>query len=209
MAARAAISANRMAAYSDISRVISRGQRGMTWTVTVEQGGDGSLIVPLPDEALAQLGVTVGESLYLVEEYVGTTRCLVLSKTPQIPDRVDALVEHWHNEVPGTANEASGTRESDQLYQLTKEALADVDAGRFLDHQIIQAWADALGQSQCDLPLEALHPPRNEADYDQLVMVLAGLLDAVGEDESHPLKALVLRIADWIEAYDEALPRLP
>lgn len=30
-----------------------------------------------------------------MEEYVGTTRCLVLSKTPRIPDRMDELVDHW------------------------------------------------------------------------------------------------------------------
>lgn len=181
----------------------------MAWTVKIERDEDGSLVVPIPDELLAQLGVVIGDSLYLIEEYVGTTRCLVLSKTPQVPDRVDALVEHWHNEESGTSNEGSGTRESEHFDQLTKEALADVDAGRLLDHQTIQAWADALGQSQCDLPVEMLHPPRNEADYDRLVKVLDGLLDAVGEDEGHPLAGLVSRIADWIEAYDEALPRLP
>jgi predicted transcriptional regulator len=174
----------------------------MTWTVKIEQDEDGSMIVPLPDELLAQLGVGIGDSLYLVEEYVGTTRGLVLSKTPQLPDRVDALVEHWRNEE-------SGTRESEPLDQLTKEAMADVDAGRVLDHQDIQAWADALGASQCELPIEAFHPPINEADYDRLVKVLDRLLDVVGADESHPLASLVSQISDWIDAYDEALPRLP
>lgn len=181
----------------------------MSWTVKVVRDEDGRLIVPLPDEALAQLGVGIGDSLYLVEEYVGTARCLVLSKTPHIPDRIDTLVKYWNNEGSGTASEASGTRESDQRYQQTEEALADVNAGRFVDHQTIQAWADALGQSQCDLPVEALHPPRNEADYDQLVRILDGLRDAVGEDAGHPLKPLVLWVADWIEAYDEAHPRTP
>ena len=40
--------------------------------------GDGG--IRIPDEALQELGVDVGDVLYLVEEYVGTTRCLVLSK---------------------------------------------------------------------------------------------------------------------------------
>ena len=43
------------------------------------------------------MGVDVGDTLYLLEEYVGATRCLVLSKTPRIPDRVDELVGHWES----------------------------------------------------------------------------------------------------------------
>lgn len=35
----------------------------MTWTVNIEQDEDGSLIVPLPDELLAQLSVGIGDSL--------------------------------------------------------------------------------------------------------------------------------------------------
>lgn len=29
--------------------------------------------------------------------------------------------------------------------RLTREALADVDAGRVIEHQAVQAWADSLG----------------------------------------------------------------
>jgi hypothetical protein len=47
--------------------------------------------------------VSIGDSLYLSEEYVGTARCLVLSKTPQVPDRVDALVEQWEREATEAA----------------------------------------------------------------------------------------------------------
>lgn len=57
--------------------------------------GDGT--IRIPDEALQEMGGDVGDSLYLIEEYVGTTRCLVLSKTPRIPDRVDELVDHWES----------------------------------------------------------------------------------------------------------------
>lgn len=59
--------------------------------------GDGG--IRIPDEALQEMGVDVGDSLYLIEEYVGTTRCFVLSKTPHIPDRVDELVDHWEREL--------------------------------------------------------------------------------------------------------------
>jgi hypothetical protein len=43
------------------------------------------------------MGVDVGDSLYLLEEYVGNTRCIVLSKTPRIRDHVDELVGHWES----------------------------------------------------------------------------------------------------------------
>lgn len=36
--------------------------------------------------------------------------------------------------------------------RLTREALADIDAGRVIDHQAVQAWADSLGTDQ-PLPL--------------------------------------------------------
>jgi predicted transcriptional regulator len=32
--------------------------------------------------------------------------------------------------------------------RLTLEALADVDAGRVLDHQVVTAWADSLGRKK-------------------------------------------------------------
>jgi predicted transcriptional regulator len=36
--------------------------------------------------------------------------------------------------------------------RLTREALADVDAGRVIDHQAVQAWADSLS-TDTPLPL--------------------------------------------------------
>lgn len=39
--------------------------------------------------------------------------------------------------------------------RLTREALADVDAGRVIDHQAVQAWADSL-DSDTSLPLPEL-----------------------------------------------------
>ena len=38
-----------------------------------------------------------------------------------------------------------------ERHRLTLEALADVDAGRFVDHRAVQAWADSLS-SECRLP---------------------------------------------------------
>jgi antitoxin component of MazEF toxin-antitoxin module len=65
--------------------------------ITIEDwDGDGG--IRIPDEVLQEMGVDVGDSLYLIEEFVGTTRALVLSKTPRIPDHIDELVEHWDRE---------------------------------------------------------------------------------------------------------------
>jgi antitoxin component of MazEF toxin-antitoxin module len=61
-----------------------------------EWDGDGA--VRIPDEALQELELDVGDAVYLIEEYVGNTRCLVLSKTAQIADRIDDLTESWNSE---------------------------------------------------------------------------------------------------------------
>ncbi|WP_429488100.1 AbrB/MazE/SpoVT family DNA-binding domain-containing protein [Pseudomonas sp. S30_BP2TU TE3576] len=60
-----------------------------------EWDGDGA--IRIPDEALQELELDVGDALYLIEEFVGNTRCLVLSKKPQITDRIDELTEAWDN----------------------------------------------------------------------------------------------------------------
>ncbi|KPG95915.1 hypothetical protein AEQ67_18345 [Pseudomonas sp. RIT-PI-q] len=60
-----------------------------------EWDGDGA--IRIPDEALQELELDVGDALYLIEEFVGSTRCLVLSKKPQIADRTDELTETWES----------------------------------------------------------------------------------------------------------------
>jgi predicted transcriptional regulator len=42
--------------------------------------------------------------------------------------------------------------QEEERSRLTREALADVDAGRVIDHQAVQAWADSLSTTQ-PLPL--------------------------------------------------------
>ncbi|QFG30089.1 AbrB/MazE/SpoVT family DNA-binding domain-containing protein [Pseudomonas umsongensis] len=60
-----------------------------------EWDGDGA--IRIPDEALQELELDVGDAVYLIEEFVGNTRCLVLSKTPQIADRIDEFTDAWNN----------------------------------------------------------------------------------------------------------------
>jgi len=38
--------------------------------------------------------------------------------------------------------------QEEERNRLTREALADVDAGRLVDHQAVQAWADSLDTDQ-------------------------------------------------------------
>ncbi|VVO56182.1 hypothetical protein PS893_00545 [Pseudomonas fluorescens] len=56
---------------------------------------DGDGAIRIPDEALQELELDVGDAVYLIEEFVGNTRCLVLSTKPQIADRIDELIGAW------------------------------------------------------------------------------------------------------------------
>ena len=38
--------------------------------------------------------------------------------------------------------------QEEERERLTREALADVDAGRVIDHQAVQAWADSLSTEE-------------------------------------------------------------
>ncbi|WP_331692496.1 AbrB/MazE/SpoVT family DNA-binding domain-containing protein [Pseudomonas sp. ZY71] len=66
--------------------------------VIEEWDGDGA--IRIPDEALQELELDVGDSLYLIVEFVGNTRCLVLSKKPHVADRTDEFTEAWDSAKP-------------------------------------------------------------------------------------------------------------
>lgn len=61
-----------------------------------KQINSGNDEIRIPDEALQEFELDVGDAMYLIEEFVGNTRCLVLSKTPQIADRIDEFSETWN-----------------------------------------------------------------------------------------------------------------
>jgi HTH-type transcriptional regulator/antitoxin HigA len=51
--------------------------------------------------------------------------------------------------------------------------------------------------------------PHSEGEYRRLVALLDGLIDEVGEDESHPLASLMEIVSVLIEKYeDENVPEL-
>ncbi|WP_338579943.1 AbrB/MazE/SpoVT family DNA-binding domain-containing protein [Pseudomonas sp. ML2-2023-6] len=56
---------------------------------------DDDVAIRIPDEALQELELDVGDAVYLIKGFVGNARCLILSKTPQIADRIDELTEAW------------------------------------------------------------------------------------------------------------------
>lgn len=43
---------------------------------------------------------------------------------------------------------AAWIEQEEERSRLTREALADVDAGRVIDHRAVQAWADSLSTAQ-------------------------------------------------------------
>lgn len=47
---------------------------------------------------------------------------------------------------------AAWVDQEEERSRLTREAMADVDAGSVIDHQAVQAWADSLG-SEKPLPV--------------------------------------------------------
>jgi hypothetical protein len=70
--------------------------QGMGTKQVIIEDWDVDSAIRTPAEALQELGIGVGDTLYVIEEYVGTTRCILLSKTPKIPDRTDELVALWN-----------------------------------------------------------------------------------------------------------------
>lgn len=80
----------------------------------------------------------------------------VLSAHVPIPlaekvDQIAARLERSRGWVMKQALSAWIDQEEERS-RLTREALADVDAGRVIDHEAVQAWADSLST---DTPLPA------------------------------------------------------
>jgi len=44
--------------------------------------------------------------------------------------------------------------------------------------------------------------PHNEKDYNRLVQLLDGVIDEIGDDESHPLASLMETLGSLIESYE-------
>lgn len=64
----------------------------------------------------------------------------------ELAERVDEIAERLGRSESWIINQALVTwiDQEEKRSRLTHEALADVDAGRVIDHQAVQAWVESL-----------------------------------------------------------------
>ena len=64
-----------------------------------------------------------------------------------LAEKVDQIVARLDRPRGWIVNQAlsAWVRQEEERQRLTLEALVDVDAGRVIDHQVIQTWVDSLG----------------------------------------------------------------
>jgi len=82
------------------------------------------------------------------------TKVLTAHVPLPLAEKVDALAARLERPRGWIIKQALAAfiDQEEERRRLTLEALADVDAGRVIDHQAVQAWADSL-ESEQPLPL--------------------------------------------------------
>jgi predicted transcriptional regulator len=80
----------------------------------------------------------------------GETRVLTAHVPVSLADKVDQLADRSERSRAWIMKQAlsSWIAQVEERDRLTHEALADVDAGRVIDHQAVQAWSDSLGTDE-------------------------------------------------------------
>jgi predicted transcriptional regulator len=75
------------------------------------------------------------------------TRSVTAHVPVELAERVDDLAERLDRSRNWIVKQALSAwlDQEEERSRLTREALADVDAGRVIDHQAVQAWAESLG----------------------------------------------------------------
>lgn len=78
------------------------------------------------------------------------TRVLTAHVPVPLAERVDQLAERLERSRGWIMKQALSAwiAQEEERDRLTQEALADVDAGRVIDHQAVQAWADSLSTEE-------------------------------------------------------------
>ena len=84
------------------------------------------------------------------------TKVLTAHVPLALAKKVDALAARLERPRGWVVKQAlaAWVAQEEERHRLTLEALADVDAGRVIDHQAVQAWADSLASKK------PLPPPR-------------------------------------------------
>jgi predicted transcriptional regulator len=74
-------------------------------------------------------------------------RVLTAHVPAELAEKVDELAERLERSRGWIVKQALSAwiELEEERDRLTREALADVDAGRVIDHQAVQAWAASLG----------------------------------------------------------------
>ncbi len=83
------------------------------------------------------------------------TKVLTAHIPLQMADKVDQMAMRLERSRGWIMKQALSAwiDQEEERSRLTQEALADVDAGRVIDHQSVQAWADRLDSaSPLDVP---------------------------------------------------------
>ena len=75
------------------------------------------------------------------------TKVLTAHVPLPLANKIDKLAERLERSRGWIVKQAlsAWVDQEEERHRLTLEALADVDAGRVIDHQAVQAWADSLG----------------------------------------------------------------
>lgn len=79
-----------------------------------------------------------------------TTRVVTAHLPLAMADKVDEMAVRLERSRGWIMKQALAAwiAQEDERDRLTREALADVEAGRVIDHLAVQAWAESLGTDQ-------------------------------------------------------------
>ncbi|WP_347912423.1 ribbon-helix-helix domain-containing protein [Pseudomonas grandcourensis] len=82
------------------------------------------------------------------------TRSVTAHVPVDLAERVDELADRLDRSRNWIVKQALSAwlDQEEERSRLTREALADVDAGRVIDHQAVQAWAESLS-TESPLPV--------------------------------------------------------
>jgi len=83
-----------------------------------------------------------------------TTKVITAHIPLLLAEKVDELADRLERSRGWIMKQALSAwiNQEEERSRLTREGLADVDAGHVIDHQAVQAWADSLG-SNSPLPI--------------------------------------------------------